>query len=137
MRLVAVPAAAVLCATAFGWFVFAADTKDAKEVNLSGAAVWNGNHKTAVVKAVLTPTGDKTYDAVWTFTWEKSSNTWKGTVKGDLKNGVVTGTGATPDGKRTFIFQARAVNGVITGQHWETTGGKQKLTGDLQFKVTS
>jgi putative sterol carrier protein len=111
------------------------DVKDAKEIVLQGGAVWNGNRKTAVLKATLTPADKKNeYSVVYDFTWEGSKQTWKGIMRGNLQNGNVAGTGATPDGKRTFVFQARAVNGVLTGKHYETTGGKNKLTGDIGLK---
>ena len=113
----------------------AKDVKDAKEIVLKGGAVWNGNKKTATVTAALTPTEKKNeYSVVYDFTWEGSRQTWKGIMRGNLRNGTVAGTGATPDGRRTFVFQTRAVNGVLTGKHYETTGGKTKLTGDIGLK---
>jgi hypothetical protein len=124
-------AGCILCATGLGYYLFAAETK---EITLTGGAIWNGNKHRADVKATLTPTGNKQYDVVYNFTWEGSHQTWKGTMKGELKNGVVSGTGATPDGKRTFIFQARATSGVLSGKHYETTSGKPKLTGDIGLK---
>ena len=128
---------AAACAFLAGGLCVAVFAADAKPVALEGTAVWNGdNKKVATVTATLTPTGEKeTYSAVWMFTWDGKKNTWKGKVQGNLKNGDITGDGATLDGKRTFIFKATSVNGVITGQHWETTGGKTKLSGTLKFKV--
>ncbi len=130
--------ALALCAAAC--VVFAADTKDAKdakvgEITLTGSAVWS--KKTATITATLTPMEGKRndYTVVWNFTWEGKNNTWNGRIQGNLKNGAVVGDGATPDGKRTFIFRATATNGVITGKHYETTGGKTKLTGDIGLKM--
>ncbi|HUW56620.1 MAG TPA: hypothetical protein VMZ92_08285 [Planctomycetota bacterium] len=124
-------AVCVLCAAGISYLAVAADTE---EINLHGGAIWNGNKKRADVKAVLTPTGEREYSAVYTFTWEGNTHTWKGNIKGNLKSGNVAGTGATPDGRRTFVFQARAVKGVLTGKHYETTGGSTKLTGDIGLK---
>jgi hypothetical protein len=123
-------AACVLSATGPVYYALAA--AGAKEITLTGGAIWSG--KRADLKAVLTPTGGKEYSVVYTFTWDGREQVWNGTMKGDVKNGVVTGAGAPPDGKRTFIFQARAVNGVLTGKHYETTSGKPKLTGDIGLK---
>jgi len=130
-RLILAAAACTLCAMGLGYATLAAD---AKQINLVGGAIWNGNKHRADFKAALTPTGDKQYDVVYTVTWDKATTTWKGTMKGELKNGVVEGTGVMPNTGRTFIFQAKAVDGVLIGKHWETTGGKKKLTGDIGLK---
>ncbi len=131
-RRIAGLAAVVLCAAGVGYVALAADSKD---VTLQGGAIWNGNNKTATVKAVLTPTGKPNeYSVVYTFVWQGGNYTYTGVIRGNLKSGNVAGTGAPADGKRTFVFQGRAVNGVITGKHYETTGGKTKLTGDIGLK---
>ncbi len=123
-------AAVILAAAAL-----AADAKDAKTISLQGTAVWNGNNKTATVTAMLTPTAEKgTYEAAWEFVWQGTKNTWKGKVQFQA-GGAVVGDGSTMDGKRTFVFRAKNAGGTITGQHWETTSGKEKLSGTLAFKI--
>jgi len=124
-------AGCILCATGLGYYVFAAETKD---ITLKGGAIWNGNKHRADLKAVLTPAGNKQYNVVYTVTWEGSTTNWKGQMTGELKNGEVQGTGAMPSSNRTFIFRAQAAGGVLTGKHWETTGGRPKLTGDIGLK---
>jgi hypothetical protein len=119
----------VLLAVGLVCVAFAADPP--KTITLTGGAVWNGNNKRAELTAVLNPTSPNNYSVVYTVVWQGSTQTWKGLMRGNLRNGEVAGTGATPDGKRTFIFEAVANNGVIEGKTYETTGGKQKLTGPI------
>ena len=123
-----------LCLWASSGHLFAADEDaDTKEIALTGGAIWSG--KRAPLKAVLTATGKNEYTVVYTFTWDGREQTWQGTMKGNLRSGIVTGTGATPDGRRTFVFRVRSVRGVMTGKHYETTGGRTKETGDIGLKM--
>ena len=119
-----------LCVTGAGVRVFADETA---AITLKGGAIWSGRR--ADVTAVLTSTEKKgEYTVVYNFTWDGRNNTWQGEMKGSLEKGIMRGTGATPDGRRTFIFQARARRGVLVGKHYETTGGRTKLTGDIGLK---
>ena len=135
-RLVVMLALCGLLAMGAGAWVFAADDDaagDAKVITLKGVAVWQG--KRANVTAVLTPTRDKDYDVVYTFTWSERNHTYYGRIKGNLKRGTVRGTGAPRDKARTFIVRAKASRKGIIGKHYETTGGKTKLTGDIHLKL--
>jgi hypothetical protein len=98
-------------------------------VTLTGTFVWTGKPKQVTsLKAVLTPTGPGEWKAVYTFTWG-GAMTFTGALKGDLRDGKVTGTGAPAGAKRTFEFDGTAANGVISFKHFETTGGKRTSTG--------
>lgn len=98
------------------------------EVTLNGTYTWNGKpRETVALKADLKPTGNGEWRAVYTFMSGTTKKTWTGTVKGDLKNGEVSGTGGG-DG-RTFVFTGTSRDGVITFNHFETTGGRRVATG--------
>jgi hypothetical protein len=110
--------------------------KAAKEVQIKGTFFWDKKKNEVVdIKIALTSTAAGEYDAVYKFRWSKKDLTWKGTVKGDLKNGEVSGTGGPPDGSRSFTFTGKAANGVIACQHAETTQGRAGPTGDMTLKV--
>ena len=108
----------------------------AKAVTLTGTFFWINKKDTKPdIKAVLTPTAANEYTVAYTFTWKKQDQSWKGTFKGNPQNGDVSGTGVSMDGKRTFIFKGKAVNGVLTCKHYETTGRNEMATGEVSFKL--
>lgn len=103
-----------------------------KAVSLSGTFSWAGRKEAKpneTLVAVLTPSGSNVWKAVFTFTWSKVSHTWDGTVKGHLDSGEISGEAADERGKRAFRLQGRAINHVLTFNHFETTGGKSTATG--------
>ena len=121
---------AVLCAMGAGVHLLA--DSEGETITLKGIATWSGTR--TEITALLTPAETKRqYTVVYTFKWKGRDQSWTGTLKGSLKKGTVRGTGVT--GKRTFIFKMKARKGRLVGQHWETTSGKPKLTGDIGFKV--
>jgi len=98
------------------------------DITLAGTFIWSGKPaKVGQLKAVLTPTGPGEWKVVYTATYD-SKMTYTGTVKGNVMNGEVSGTG-TSDGRRTFIWSGTARNGVIAFNHFETTGNKRVATG--------
>jgi len=106
-----------------------------KEIKIKGTFFWDQKKKDVVdIKIALTPGGAGEYEAVYKFRWGKQDMTWKGTVKGDLKNGEVSGTGGPPDGARTFVFTGKAADGVIACQHSETTQGRAGPTGEMTLR---
>ena len=111
---------------------------DKEEITLTGEFVWSSdkNQKKHDLRIVATPKPDGEYDAVYSFTWKKQKMNWKGTIKGNLKNGDVSGTGVNDDGKRTFEFTGKAADGIIDCKHTETTGKKQKPTGTMTIKLS-
>lgn len=116
----------------------ATDGGDKKEITLTGDFVWSSdkNQKKHDLRIVATPKADGEYDAVYSFTWKKQKMNWKGTIKGNLKNGDVSGTGVNDDGQRTFEFTGKATDGIIDCKHTETTGKKQKPTGTMTIKLS-
>ena len=118
------------------WADSLSDETDEKKVDLKGTFVWsNKPEETHDLIAKLTPTGRKEWKAVWNFKWGNKPMTYIGSVKGDLLDGTVTGTGNTTAGpERTFIFDGTAKDGVIKIKHYETTKGK-KSTGDGELHV--
>ena len=96
-----------------------------KDVALKGSFVWSSQKNAAHdLKAQLTSTGTNEWSAVWLFDWGGKPTKFTGTVKGNLKNGDVSGTGDTPDKRRHWTFTGQAKNGVITFEHYEEHAGK-------------
>ena len=103
--------------------------EDAPTIKLTGSYRWNEN-KPVAMEAYLTPvTG---VASSWTVKFQymvgKELRIWDGNLKGDLKNGEVTGMGT--NGKRSFDIKGKAVNGVINFNHAEIfKDGSLKPTG--------
>jgi arabinogalactan endo-1,4-beta-galactosidase len=107
---------------------------ESKETVLTGTFVWKGSKppKPTALKAVLTASGTSEWTAVYSFSWG-GNKTWTGTVKGDLKNGKVSGD-TSGEGGRTFVFDGTAKDGVLTFDCAETTKGAHthQATGTLK-----
>ena len=107
----------------------------APELTLRGTFTWtNEANQKHELQAKLTPTGTNEWQAVWDFKWKQRPMTFTGTVKGNLHNGPVTGTGDTQDGKRRFSIEGMAKDGAITFEHYEVTRGKNRTgTGEVRL----
>lgn len=130
----------VLCGfivVATAWAASPSSQPAAGEIALEGTFVWNNKpNDTHPLRATLTSTGTNEWKAVWSFQWNNKPMTYVGTVRGDIKNGEVTGTGKTTEGKeRSFIFEGTAKDGVTKMQHYEVTNGR-KATGHGEFRVS-
>ena len=106
----------------------------ATSIALQGTFTWSkeGSQKHEL-HAKLTPTGTNEWQAIWDFNWKQRPTTFTGTVKGNLRNGAVTGTGETQDGHRHFTFEGTAKDGSITFEHYE---GKNH-TGNGQLRLAN
>ena len=105
------------------------------ELALRGTFTWSneGNQKHDL-HAKLTPAGTNEWQAVWNFKWKERPMTFTGSVKGNLRNGPITGTGDMGDGKRRFTVEGTAKDGAITFEHYEVTHGKKSTgTGELRL----
>jgi hypothetical protein len=87
-----------------------------------------GNQK---LTAVFTPVEGKTNEWKAAYTTQ-SDGQYRGTVTGDLY-GDLSGTASS--GGRSWRFTAKTVNGVLKGDHWETTGGRETNHGTLTLTV--
>lgn len=104
-------------------------------VVLNGSFYRGNNTKdTHALQATLTPDGPGQWKVAYDFTWGNKPHQYTGTIKGDLKNGAVTGTGVNEGGKRTWEIEGTSKDGVITFDHWETTGGKRARSGGATLK---
>ena len=81
------------------------------------------------LKATLTPNGADDYKITWEAEWKGKLTLYTGQIKGDIKNGDFTGTATDKSGKRTWKVEGKAANGVLTFDHFETTGGREGKTG--------
>lgn len=132
----------LLAGLAFVHAVHAADEKPvdkpsppsaggAGEVTMVGTARWLGLPSRKIpISVVCTPDGKGGWIAAFTATWEKKSQSFAGSISGDLKDGTFSGKGATADGKRSWTFEGTSAAGVLTGKHSE--GGKE--SGSLSLK---
>lgn len=105
------------------------------ELTLCGTFTWsNEDSQKHELHAKLTPTGTNEWQAVWDFKWKQRPMSFTGLVKGNLRNGPVTGTGDMADGKRRFSFEGTAKDGTITFEHYEVTRGKNHTgTGEARL----
>jgi len=104
-------------------------------LTLRGTFTWSneGNQKHDL-HAKLTPSGTNEWKAVWDFKWKERPLTFTGSVKGNLRNGLITGTGDMGDGKRRFSLEGTAKEGAITFEHYEVTHSKKSTgTGELRL----
>ena len=104
-------------------------------LTLRGTFTWSneGNQKHDL-HAKLTPSGTNEWKAVWDFKWKERPMTFTGSVKGNLRNGPITGTGDMGDGKRRFSLEGTAKEGAITFEHYEVTHSKKSTgTGELRL----
>lgn len=104
--------------------------------NFAGTFVWNNQAgKTHPIKAVFTPTGDKKWNVVFTFTWGgRGDQTYKGTAEGTLKDGEIKGDVNSTDGRRKFDFKGTFKDGQFDCTHNEKTSGKPQATGTMTIK---
>ena len=64
------------------------------ELIVRGTFTWsNEDRQKHELHAKLTPTGPNEWQAVWDFKWKRRPMTFNGSVKGDLRNGLLAGTG--------------------------------------------
>lgn len=84
------------------------------------------------LKVVLKPTGPGEWSAVYNFAWNGAPKTYTGTVKGDLKNGDVSGTGSGDNKK--FVWEGKSQNGVVTFNHFELAGDRRSPTGSATMR---
>jgi len=121
---------------ASAWFLQPAFAADEKPITLHGEFVWNGDkaHAKTPVKAVLTPGSDQEYTAVYTFQWKGQPHTYKGSLKGTLQAGEVSGTGNSENNQRKFTFKGNATNGTIKAKCFEIKGDKEMAQGTVELK---
>jgi hypothetical protein len=115
------------------WLVAASGAWAADTV-LNGSFTRSGGKDTGDLKATLTPDGAGQWKVVYDFQWKGKPTQYVGTIKGDLKDGVIAGDAATKDGKRTWEIKGAAKGGVLKFDHWETTKGGRKVTGDATLQ---
>lgn len=108
-----------------------------KEISVSGTFVRKVEpRKIRDLHGTLTSTGPNEWKAAWTFDWDGKPMSWSGIVKGDLRNGPVTGTGDYAAQKRQLSFEGTAKDGVIKFDHYELTKGR-KATGTGEMHIVN
>ena len=102
---------------------------------LTGSFVWTNDEgeETGDLKAVFTKAGDMAWKVTFYFDWEGDPNVWKGTAKGNLSSGKLSGE-VTADLYKpvTFSFAGMFKDGTFHGTHEQLREeGKRKQTGTL------
>jgi len=124
-----------LLAGCLGAAARAADAAPPGDITLSGAfRRSNEKDQTHELKGVFTPAGQDEWKVVFTCQWKGKDQTFKGSLKGNLKDGEVTGSCAIAGGKRTWSVKGTAKAGVVTCKHYETTKGADSYSGDFTIR---
>jgi hypothetical protein len=114
--------------------VTAVSAQAAGERKMEGSYLRGGKGQAQSLSAVFTPVEGKAgeWTVVFTARFKDKDGQYKGTATGDPA-GSVQGSVSNSGGKRTWRFEAKTTDGKLTGQHWETTGGKEQKTGTLEM----
>ncbi len=83
--------------------------------------------------ALFTQAGDEAWKVVFYFDWEGEPHVWKGTAKGNLSSGKLSGeVTADLDDPVTFSFAGKFEEGTFHGTHSQIREeDKRKQTGTL------
>lgn len=87
------------------------------------------------LRAVFTPTDERTYDVVFYFEFNGRNHEYVGTASGGLGEGELEGRVENESGRRTFTFRGRFDKGVLDGTHAEIGSRGERKTGTLTLKV--
>lgn len=109
--------------------------KAGDEQSWAGKFSWNGKKgQKHDLKAVFKPEDNGSWSVEFKAKWNNKDMVYRGTVKGDLKSGEVSGEAKDSGGKRTWTFKGTVKDGVLDCKHTETTKGKETPTGDFSLK---
>jgi len=90
--------------------------------------------KVRPLRAVFTPTGERTWDVVFYFKFNGRDHEYKGVAEGGLLEGTLSGRVENEGGRRNFTFKGEFKKGTFKGDHFETTRGREEKTGSLTLK---
>jgi hypothetical protein len=74
--------------------------------------------------AVFESDGDGAWKVKFDFNWNGQDRTWTGTAKGGLEDGTEV-SGTATDGNRTWVFEGKIEDGVMSGSHRENREGRK------------
>lgn len=101
---------------------------------LEGRYVWEEGASRGPLKAVFTPTGDRSWDVAFSFTFSGQPHTYRGTASGSLDDGALEGQVTNENRRRTFTFQGAFRGGVFEGTHGEIRRGRERRLGTLTLE---
>lgn len=88
------------------------------------------------LRAVFTPTDERTFDVVFYFNFNGRNLEYRGTAEGSLGEGELAGRVKNETGQRTFTFQGSFnEKGVLKGTHAEVGRRGERETGSLTLKL--
>lgn len=90
--------------------------------------------KVRPLRAVFTPTGERTWEVVFHFNFNGRNHQYTGVAEGGLLEGALSGRVENQGGRRTFTFRGEFEQGKFKGEHFETTRGREEKTGSLTLK---
>lgn len=130
MRRFAIRAVLLLLVVGLAGLALASDDE-----TLTGTFVWTNDDGEigGDLKAVFTPAGDKEWKVAFYFDWEGEPHIWKGTAKGSLTRGKLSGEVTADLGQPvTFAFSGKFKDGSFRGTHRRLRDeGKDRQTGRL------
>lgn len=118
----------LLCA---GFSLTADDTASKGDTTtMVGEYHWN-DRASGELKAIFTPAGDGQWTVDFHFDFRDEPHIYSGTAEGSLSEGGLKGTVKNENKKRTFIFKGAFEDGQFSGDHEETTEGRERRTGTM------
>ncbi len=108
-----------------------------ESTELQGDYRW-GSGSTQPLRAEFIATGEGAWKVAFYFKHRGRPHTYRGTAKGSLTDGELSGTVKTEDQSRTFSFEGSHKGGTFRGTHYEVFGSSRKSkTGTLSLKTGS
>lgn len=112
---------------------FPASADDGKQT-LTGLFDSGFQDKVRPLRAVFTPTGERTWDVVFYFKFNGRDHQYKGIAEGGLREGSLSGRVENEGGRRTFTFRGAFEKGTFKGEHFEISRGREVKTGSLTLE---
>jgi hypothetical protein len=105
----------------------------AEERTLTGEYWWEETGRSGDLRTVFTPTGEGSWDVVFYFKFRGESHVYRGTARGSLSNGALSGKVVNESKRRTFTFEGTVKDGAFEGSHAEIFGSGPSRTGTLNL----
>ncbi len=94
--------------------VAADDAAAAVATTLTGEYVWAHRDNSGELRAVFTPSGARTWDVDFHFSFRGKPHVYSGSAKGNLDDGPLEGTVNNENKRRTFSFSGEVKDGAFS-----------------------
>lgn len=106
-------------------------TGNESPTKLNGEYYWDHARMTGDLEVVFEPTGERSWDVAFYFTFDGKPRIYKGTAAGSLESGPLEGKVTDENGRRRFTFEGAFEDGVFEGTHAELRRGRESRMGTL------